>query len=300
MFTYGLQNYQWGPAEIASPSNQFFHETAQNRDLLYVVNGRHLFRLNVTPTDTLSIVGMVELTGNADAAFVAEQAFLPKFGLKTELNWNGGADSAGIVVGGTQNRGWFGPYATLEIADGLAMFADTSIQLGADTWLPNGTTMDQPLKNSAAPFLISAFGLRYAFTSGEDLRLEYLYQGTGYTAEQRETLTGMLTSSNPLVLANLTTTATRAASPGLDFPGRSYLYTSLRVPTLFKVKDLTGFLRYLISTTDTSGLLFGSLDYAVSEHGNLMVSVGATHGQATTELRGLTSVSGLLAYRHAW
>jgi hypothetical protein len=40
--SYGLQSFQWGPAELVSPSNRIFHTTGFYRDPLYVVRGRHL------------------------------------------------------------------------------------------------------------------------------------------------------------------------------------------------------------------------------------------------------------------
>src|SRR5512133_662714 len=62
-FAYGLQNYQWGPGELASPSNRIFHETGFARDALYVVRGKHLVRVNLSAGRAWSAVLLAEVRG---------------------------------------------------------------------------------------------------------------------------------------------------------------------------------------------------------------------------------------------
>lgn len=301
--TYGLQNYQWGPAESASPSNPIFHDTIQNRDLLFAVNGRHLLRLNATPTPDLSLVAMFELTENVDGPFVSEQTFLPTFALKGDYSWGGGASQAALIIGGTNERLQLGQTLTLDltaVTDGLSAYVDASEQLGANVWYPNGITMDKAQLTSSTPTLYAVSGLRYAFESGEDLRAEFVWQGAGYTAAQRATFLAMVQSTNPIVLANLTTSAARAATPGLEFPGQKFVLGSLRVPNFLKKRDWTLYLRYLVSLTDASGSAFATLETPVSDSGALLFSGSATHGPAESELKGTTNGSVVAAYRHVW
>jgi hypothetical protein len=60
--TAGVQNYQWGPGELFSPSNQVFRFFLENGTPLFYFRGRNLFRLNYTPSQDLSVdfVGEVE------------------------------------------------------------------------------------------------------------------------------------------------------------------------------------------------------------------------------------------------
>ncbi len=46
IMTAGIQNYQWGPAELISPSNPFYHFNQDQRHYYYREAGRTIFRGN--------------------------------------------------------------------------------------------------------------------------------------------------------------------------------------------------------------------------------------------------------------
>jgi hypothetical protein len=75
---YGLQNFQWGPAELLSPSNRIFHATGFYRDPVFVVRGRHLARVNLSAGREWSAVLLAEVADNGEAPFVFGEPFEQK------------------------------------------------------------------------------------------------------------------------------------------------------------------------------------------------------------------------------
>ena len=73
----GLQNYQWGPAELMSPSNPLFHFSSQSLDPSYQIPGHSLARLNYTPIENLNFVGLYEFAPNEEKSFIYDTPFTP-------------------------------------------------------------------------------------------------------------------------------------------------------------------------------------------------------------------------------
>ena len=113
-FTYGLQNYQWGPAELLSPSNRLFHEVGVFRDPLYYVRGRISLRLNVSVGKEWSLVALAELGTTASTDFIAGEPFRRQAQAKFEY----AAAVRHVVLSGLaaargrEHRAWFGEYGS--------------------------------------------------------------------------------------------------------------------------------------------------------------------------------------------
>jgi len=186
---YGLQNYQWGPAELVSPSNRIFHATGFARDPLYVVYGKHLARVNLSAGRSWSAVLLAEVRPNAEAPFVAGEPFEPKVEAKLEWSDPGGRGYAAVAGGaGRDSRGFFGEYASLAVGDGLSIYADAVHQLGSRAWYPvdggaGGARFEHPATGAGLRTLALG-GIRYTFEGGTDLRLEYLFDEAGWTVGQ--------------------------------------------------------------------------------------------------------------------
>jgi hypothetical protein len=279
--TYGLQNFQWGPAELLAPSNRIFHETGVFRDQLYYVRGRHLLRVNLSSGRQWSLVGLAELTGNGEEPFVAAEPFRRQGQLKGEYAAASGRGYVGVTAGARQgSRPWFGEYASYELAAGLSAYADATHMRGSRAWYP------VPLPSGAATFVrrdleadawrtLAVAGVRYTFVAGPDARLEYLHQDAGYTGGEVD-LTAAALGASP-------TQAAPFISPGLEFLGRRMALASLRVPDLPPNDRLALQGRYLRSLTDRSGVAFltGTLD--ASDAVVLFASGSVTHGRETAE-----------------
>ena len=88
--TLGLQNYQWGPAEIFSPSNPFFHFDNNQRSFFYKEKGRVLARVNWNPnpkTTNWSVVGIYEPIDNRTPYWTADKDFRPRSVIKIEYQF---------------------------------------------------------------------------------------------------------------------------------------------------------------------------------------------------------------------
>ena len=304
---YGLQNFQWGPAESVSPSNQIFHETIQVKDILYDTRGHHLMRVNFTPMQELSEVFLIELTGNGESEFTAEESFLKKLALKSEYAWGGGADYAGLILG-QKLRGdfWLGEYLNLDIYQGLSFYLDASQQVGSSAWYPtkdpvsDAIVFTQAQKNTNHIYNFAVTGLRYAFENGNDLRFEWIFQEAGYTQDEVSDAWTALTSKNIVQLMHLQQNFPRAQRNGLSFPGQNYLFTSLRIPDAFKFKDWTLYGRLLTSLQDGSMSFHMSSESAMGDAGTIFTTLGLTTGPPQSELRGVVTTAFTLGYRHTW
>ena len=301
--TYGLQNYQWGPTESASPSNRIFHETAQSRDFFYEVRGRHIARFNFSWTSQWTTVIMTELTNNGGNPFIAEQTFVPSALAKTELNWNSGVDSIGIVLGGKpRGASWVGEYFNFNLTDAVSIYGDVSHQLGSQAWYPTldattslvrtapGIRFEQKLQGSSALLTYTVVGSRYAFENGADFRVELILNQAGYTSDDWKLIRSGINYLDQ----------GRLGANGLEFPGQKFFYSSLRIPDLFGKKDLGFYTRYLLSATDRSGGLYLGADYAIGQSGTLFGTLLATHGGPQTELHNLLSGAFSAGYRQIW
>ncbi len=306
-FAYGMQNFQWGPAESAGPSNRIFRDTVQVKDSFYVVNGKHLLRASYAPSNSFSEVLLLELSGNGDPEPEPYERHAKKALLKSELSWNGGSNYAGLVLGWRDRNGtWLGEYLSIEPLEGLSLYTDLSHQAGSlaydPTQLAGGryTVFSQSRRGENRLYTFAVTGARYAFENGNDWRVEYLFQEAGYSPAQTGEARAALLSADPLQLVFLSPKAGAAARNGLDFPGRHYLYSSTRFPNSFGYRDCTLLARVLRSLQDSSTSLLASSESSVGDNGTFIVSLAASLGQEAGELKGAVDMGGTLAYRHAW
>ncbi len=306
-FDYGLQNFQWGPAESASPSNRLFRDTVQVKDSLYLVRGEHLVRATFAPSGSWSEVLLLEPTGNGEAEPEANTPWSLKAALKSEFNWAGGADFAGLVGGWRDGEGWYaGEYLNVEVQDGLYAYADAEEQKGNLAWYPvsnpasglTGFAQSRRFDTRLSPFVVS--GLRYAFENGNDWRIEEIHHDAGYTTEELGRALAAYGSRVPAQLFALSAQSSAIRYAGLDFPSRDYLYSSIRFPNVLGVRDWNVYGRGLYSLQDHSFEAFASSDNRVGDNGTILSGVSATFGTAGSELKGVVDLGVTVAYRHAW
>jgi hypothetical protein len=301
--SYGLQNFQWGPAELLSPSNRIFHATGFYRDPVYVVRGRHLVRVNLSAGRQWSAVLLAEVGDNGEAPFVAGEPFEPKAQAKVEYTSPGGDLYAAVTAGASQrSRGWFGEYVTVPLFAGLAAYADAVHTVGRRAWYPVpdpifGARFDQSGMETRALRTTALGGLRYSFVNGNDLRLEYLFDEGGWTKDQ-------LALAERAALASLAVGSRagieRFLDPGSELLGRELVYASLYFPDLPPGERLNVQARYLYSLTDGSGTAFVTASYDASDSVVAFLSLSATHGPADGALSRLTRGTAALGATVSW
>jgi hypothetical protein len=296
-FTYGLQNFQWGPAELISPSNRIFHEVGIFRDPIYYVRGKHLARANVSIGKEWSLVTLAELGDNGEVDFNAGEPFRRQGQSKLEYAAPSGVGYVGVTAGARQHAPWwFGEYGSWSLTEGLSVYVDASHTRGSRAWYPV-ITEDVPRfsrrdADADAWRTLALLGLRYTFVNGVDVRGEYLHQDAGY-------------STGDLALAASAAAAATSAdafapylAPGLELLGRRLALLSVRVPDLPPSKHLVVQGRYLQSFTDRSGVAFVTASLEAANALVLFASATAVHGGDTDELSRL--VRGTLVGGAVW
>jgi hypothetical protein len=298
--TYGLQNFQWGPAELLAPSNRIFHETGLFRDQLYYVRGRHLLRVNLSAGKEWSVVALAELGDNGDEPFVAREPFGRQGQVKLEYSAPSGRGYVGGTVGGRQDtRPWFGEYASVALTDGLSAYVDATHAKGSRAWYPalhagDGAGFVRRDLHADGWRTLALAGLRYTFVSGPDARLEYVHQDAGYSE------TDFAVAALAAAAATNRIDLEPYVSPGLAFMGRRLALLSLRVPDLPPQKHLMVHGRYLRSLTDRSGVGFVTASLETTESLVLFASASVTHGHATAEFSRLVRASALVGTVWTW
>jgi hypothetical protein len=287
---WGLQNFQWGPGELLSPSNRIFHATGFYRDPVFVVQGRHLLRVNLSAGREWSAVLLAEVGDNGEPAFVAGEPFEQKAQAKLEYSAPTGDLYAAVTVGGAQrSRAWFGEYVALPIVAGLSAYADAVHTVGRRAWYPVagplGPTFEQAGMETRALRTTVLSGLRYAFEGGQDLRVEYHFDEAGWTDDE-------LALAEKAALAALAVGSgagvERFLDPGFELLGRHLLYASLQLPDLPPGERTRVQLRYLRSLTDGSGAAFVTGSYDATDSVVAFISLAATHGSEDGALSRLT------------
>ncbi len=253
--TYGLQNFQWGPAELAAPNNRVFHETGVFRDPLYYVPGRHLVRVNVSAGRQWSAVALAEVGASADQPFRAGERFARQAIGKLEYTTADGASYGGVTVGATDGAPWWvGGYGSWALTEGLSVYADTSHTRGSRAWYPVARGGVPPAfarsREGDGWQTFAVAGARYTFARGDDLRVEWMLQQAGWSRDDLRLA---------FDAARFATSAADFApylQPGLEFLGRQFVLLSLRTPELPPRKRTEVQTRYLHSATDASRVLF--------------------------------------------
>ena len=317
IFAYGRQNYQWGPAEMASPSNRIFHETAADHNILYLPDGKNLARINLSMGQNFSAVAMVEYEENRDETpFMADAPFAASGLVKPELNWNGGVDYLGLVLGGRADwHPWVGEYFSIRapFLEGLSIYGDAAQEHGSAAWYPRETTlskgalsapptvsMEHTQLDDSSVYNFSVAGARYDFIGGSILRVEYVRQDAGYASDELHLIQRSFLSQDPGQRQLYPSNVSRFVHPGLELPGTEYWFSSLYSPDFLKVIDLNFYVRILYSVTDSSSGAYSSLDYKIGNSGTLSGSVLSSSGARDSELRGTVSPAYMLAYKMDW
>ncbi|MCL4814402.1 MAG: hypothetical protein KJ061_18085 [Vicinamibacteraceae bacterium] len=306
--TYGLQNFQWGPAELVSPSNRVFHEVGLFRDALYYVRGKHLLRVNLSAGRQWSLVTLAELGANGEPPFEAGNRFRRKAQTKLEWSTESGASYVGLTAGAAEAAPpSLGAYGSVAVTEGLALYTDVSATRGSRAWFPVAApvtpavpaTPAMPGVPGTAPLFVFQQkdrasgvlrwhvlgGARYTFVNGVDARLEYVHQDAGYsTRDFRHAALALSAAPNPAAAEPYTT-------PGLEFLGRRLALVSVRLPDLPPAGRLEIQGRYLASLTDGSGVAFVTASGGATDRVTLFASAALTHGAWDAELSRLARAS---------
>jgi hypothetical protein len=267
--TAGLEDFQWGPAELSNISNPLFHLNTMSRSSFYKEKGVATLRLSLDFTDLWNNMLIINPVSNNEPAFQEGQNFQPSGFIKSEIrsaNDNGSSDGQTYlgVLGGTQPdaRKFFGEYFSTRFDSGWSFYLEARHPFGQrrfELQTKSGIKTDQLISNENGMNTLSLAGLRWE--GRVDARLEYFYNSDGFNSRDFRDQVDTLKSPSPETPLNYS----RFLRPGLELYGQAYAYLSLRIPDLGKSNNLQLALRSLVSLQDGSSIAQISVDKPLND-----------------------------------
>ena len=279
---FGLQNFQWGPTELISPTNPFFHFNSQQKSFFYKEKGHVLLRVNYNATDNLNYIFISEPISNNDPYWISEKNFGSKLLLKSEYTFTG-TNYLGLVIGlGEKQRPLFGEYFNWTTETGHSIYFDIKHSAGKYNFSPEKNLFglyDMVFQDKTGSFqTFSTLGFRYEGRT--DFRVEYIYNSAGLKAEEMKNAISAATALS----FNLAKNLTHFFAPGLELLGQHYLYLSLRIPDLGSSNDINLSLRDLISLQDSSQVFQFDFDKGLTDSTVMYAEATYAAGSEKTEL----------------
>ncbi|MBX2987587.1 MAG: hypothetical protein KF802_06795 [Bdellovibrionaceae bacterium] len=285
--TLGLQNYQWGPAEIASPSNVFFHFNNDQRSFFYKEKGKVLARVSWFPREDVTVLGIYEPVSNRDPHWVEGREFSPQSALKIEKQFGHPMNSFALVLGRMEEDI---PYVAEHFSwmpwEGFSLYGDLRHQeknLRATPWVDNAGFVR--FRDGDVPPWSTYGVVGFRHEGRVDFRQEFIFQQAGYSQEEWDLIAGALGKVSPFLPRNFAA----FGKPGLELRSKAYSYTSLRIPDLGDSPDVSAAVRWLADLERSSSAL--QLNYERNAGDSLVLSAEATvfFGESDTEFTFLKS-----------
>jgi hypothetical protein len=274
--TIGLQNYQWGPAEMFSPTNPIFRFLSDQRSLFFLQRGRNLVRWNWTLSNSWNLVTMVEVSKNGVDLPREHQHFAPNGLLKIERSFEKSDNYIGLVGGITPMQEPFvGEYGAYSLSDETSVYLDVRHQYQTHNFYPGENPSDpylQKFKDSDQVFHLGTVGIRHE--ARVDFRLEYIYNGLGLDRSDWKKAQASLQTLSPLLPQNFKS----FIFSGRDVNQQHYGYASVRIPDLGDKNSYTVFLRHFRSLQDQSSYTQIQMDRETGESFNIYAEAAANQG----------------------
>ncbi|MES2525935.1 MAG: hypothetical protein V4598_02565 [Bdellovibrionota bacterium] len=283
--TLGIQNYQWGPAEMLSPTNPIFRFQFEQRSLFFQQRGRNLVRWNWQITPEWNMVTMVEASKNGSQLPKEDQKFSPNGLIKLERALSKSSDYIGVVAGKTPYKENFvGEYFAMNFTDEFSVYFDARHQQGSKNFYPdeNPVLEFDEREESGGIKTLANFGIRHE--AAVDFRLEYIYNGVGFNETDWDRAKDALTTLGPNTRENFK----RFFRGGRDDLQRQhYGYASVRIPDLGDKDQYTLFLRHFHSIADSSSSSQFQMDRITGDSFNLYFEASFYNGSKESEFGSL-------------
>lgn len=285
--TLGIQNYQWGPAEMLSPTNPIFRFQFEQRSLFFQQRGRNLVRWNWQISPDWNLVTMVEVAKNGSQLPKEDQRFTPNGLLKLDHTLEKSSDYLGLVVGKTPyQENFVGEYFARNFTDEFSAYFDVRHQQGSKNFYPSSNAyaeFDEREKDGGIKTLAN-LGVRHE--ARVDLRLEYIYNGVGLDDSDWKRARAAVTTLGPNTRENFKRFY-RGGRDGLQ--RRHYGYVSARIPDLGDKNQYTLFVRHFQNLSDSSSFSQFQMDRITGESFNLYLELSYYQGSKTSEFGSLLS-----------
>lgn len=280
--TAGLENYQWGSAELFNASNPLYHLSTVGRSAFFKEKGQALVRFSHDTTTKWNNMLVLNPVSNNEPAWQDEGRFHSGGFLKSELRAQDGAKYFGFLAG-RQNDGrqFAGEYAAYAFENGWSVYLDGRHMMGTRRFFPRSTPFGSLSDLETDDSRISTLGVLGARWEGRfDARVEYLHNSEGFARDEFKTSLDAIRDAGLFSLLNLK----RLLQPGLEMYGRHYGYASIRIPDLGRKKDISVAARTLASLQDGSALVQGTFEKPLTESTVVLAETSTTLGDRDLEM----------------
>lgn len=282
---FGIQNYQWGPAEMLSPTNPIFRFQFEQRSLFFQQRGRNLVRWNWQMSPDWNLVTMVEVSKNGSELPKEDQKFDPNGLIKLERALSKSSDYVGVVVGKTPYReNFIGEYFALNFTDEFSAYVDARHQNGSRNFYPDDDAFAEFSEREKSNGIKTLANVGVRYETRVDMRLEYIYNGVGLDDNDWRRARTAVTTLGPRLAENFKKFYRGGRD---DLQRQHYGYASMRIPDIGPRNEYTLFLRHFQSLADSSSSSQFQMDRITGESFNLYLEASLFNGSKTSEFGSL-------------
>lgn len=300
LYAIGLQNFQWGPAELLSPSNPLFHFIPDTQDPSYQARGHSLVRINYTPSNNFSFIFLYEFAPNEEKPFIYEAPFVPMGLIKSEFRLPNPTDYIGLTFGNEQMHDTFvGEYGNFTF-EGLSFYFDIKQTKVSKRYYPQmefGQPPNMVLYDFAdSVYVLSLGGIRY---EGDyiDLRWEEVSNELGFKNDEFELATVTFVNPNE---SNALKNKKAFLNSGRELPSKNYTFVSFRSKGLSLWLDSVFTLRGLYSRRDKSSLATLQWEGSVGDYLSFFLNHQANFGKKGSETNFLYQNKSNFGIKFVW
>ncbi len=274
--SYALENLQWGPSFLYSPSNPFFRDNGK-KDMVRDLEGKGFLKLILVQDFSWS----TSLIYNTDKGGFNESDFEKTLALK--IDYSGEQGYAAIILSHTDHKETrVGAFGGTTLSDAVIIYGETSLQQGSLALFPVAVQgpltweMDAVKKDENTLYATLLAGIGYTFESGDTMTFEYLYYGQGYDSEEASNFSQLkkdasfFYSSQSALSGYGTQLLGKAAGNQLDFFRQNYLLVQYLNDDIIDAVDLVSRITYCLD--DGSSRLYSSVSFDLNDHMELMLS----------------------------
>jgi hypothetical protein len=273
----GIQNFQWGPAELLSPSNPIFAFDSSQRWFFYQQRGRSLAKWHWTIDKSWAFSAVSEVANNGEVPPIENENFRANALVKLETRSSSGQNYIGLIAGVTpEEKTFWGEYFAYYFTDSFSIYNDSRFVRGNSAYFPvitsTGVELQQTRSADSNYYPLAITGFRWETST--DLRLEYVYNEYGMSRSDWQQTLFSIIAPTPYQIAN----QKRFERNGHSIPGKNLLYLSWRVPDLGPRGIYSLHLRALRSLDDQSGNLQSALERSLGEAFTVYASAAQFYG----------------------
>ncbi len=284
IIAFGVQNYQWGPAELMSPSNPIFHLAVDSQDSTYQARGHSMLRLNYSPDGDWSFVTLFEFAKNEEKNFIVDENFSPMGLIKAEYRLPTATDYLGVSLGNEQMHDPFiGEYGNFTFDESFSVYFDLKQTAVSRRYYPHVDYGQVPRMNlftyHGSIYMLSVVGIRIEMEDF-DFRWEEISNELGFSSTEVDQIGLSMSPLSSIAVQN----QERFLFSGRELISKNYSYLSIRFPNLIRWFDSNLSVRALQTHRDNTGNATLNWEGTWRDNWTFFMNAQATYGKKDGEM----------------